>query len=88
LSGTLEKRFVGSPVVGRLRAKTGSLIHVTALAGVLPTARGATLTFSYVLNVNAPGRVTDEDVSIQDGLVEILDSYPQGPDLTSLGPLP
>ena len=88
LSGTLEKRFVGSAVVGRLRAKTGSLIHVTALAGVLPTARGATLTFSYVLNVGPPGRVTDDDVNIQDGLVEILDSYPQGPDLAALGPLP
>jgi len=87
-TGTLEKRFVGSPVAGRLRAKTGSLNQVTALAGVLPTARGVTVTFSYVLNLTKPARVTDDDLSIQDGLVAILDTYPAGPDLAALGPLP
>ncbi|MGI8662640.1 MAG: D-alanyl-D-alanine carboxypeptidase/D-alanyl-D-alanine endopeptidase [Acidimicrobiales bacterium] len=87
-TGTLEKRFVGSAVTGRLRAKTGNLNQVTALAGVLPTARGVTLTFSYVLNLASPSKVTDEDVSIQDGLIEILDSYPAGPDLAALGPRP
>ncbi|MEO7557344.1 MAG: D-alanyl-D-alanine carboxypeptidase/D-alanyl-D-alanine-endopeptidase [Acidimicrobiales bacterium] len=87
-TGTLEKRFVGSAVVGRLRAKTGTLNQVTALAGVLPTARGVTVTFSYVLNLAKPARVTDDDLSIQDRLVAVLDTYPAGPDLAALGPLP
>jgi D-alanyl-D-alanine carboxypeptidase/D-alanyl-D-alanine-endopeptidase (penicillin-binding protein 4) len=87
-TGTLEKRFVGSPVAGRLRAKTGSLNQVTALAGVLPTAKGVTITFSYVLNVTARALISEDVMSIQDGLVEILDSYPSGPNIAALGPLP
>lgn len=44
-SGTLADRFVGTPVEGRLRAKTGSIRGVAALAGV-----AGPLTFAYVVN--------------------------------------
>jgi len=83
-SGTLLKRFLDTPVVGRLRAKTGTLDHVTALAGYLPTAKGSTVTFTYILNLGP--RVTLDDIALQDELVTILDSYPDAPILAALGP--
>ena len=49
VDGTLERRFVAAGVAGRLRAKTGSLNGVTALAGTLEGPE-RTLTFSYVVN--------------------------------------
>ena len=48
--GTLARRFLNSPVAGRLRAKTGSLDGVAALAGYADNAGGATLSFSYIIN--------------------------------------
>lgn len=44
-SGTLADRFVGTPLEGRLRAKTGSIRGVAALAG-----HAERFTFAYVLN--------------------------------------
>ncbi len=49
-SGTLAKRFLGTPAAGRLRAKTGSIKGVAALAGHVDTAGGRHLTFAYVIN--------------------------------------
>lgn len=40
VDGTLQKRFIGAPWVGRLHAKTGSLDGVRTLAGYLLDARG------------------------------------------------
>jgi D-alanyl-D-alanine carboxypeptidase/D-alanyl-D-alanine-endopeptidase (penicillin-binding protein 4) len=45
-TGTLWKRFGNTPAVGRLRAKTGSLRGVTALAGYADSPDGP-LTFAY-----------------------------------------
>lgn len=50
-SGTLADRMVGTPAQGNLRAKTGSLRHVSALAGVVDAANGHTYSFSYITNV-------------------------------------
>jgi D-alanyl-D-alanine carboxypeptidase/D-alanyl-D-alanine-endopeptidase (penicillin-binding protein 4) len=49
-SGTLTKRFVATPVAGRLRAKTGSIRGVAALAGVADNTQGRRLTFAYLQN--------------------------------------
>lgn len=38
------------PAAGLLRAKTGSLNHVSGLAGYVENVSGATVTFSYVVN--------------------------------------
>jgi D-alanyl-D-alanine carboxypeptidase len=82
-SGTLRTRFVGSPVEGVLRAKTGSLRSTTALAGVVPGARP--VTFAYVLNV--PGRaVTPDETALQDRLAAILHAYARGSEVAALGP--
>jgi D-alanyl-D-alanine carboxypeptidase/D-alanyl-D-alanine-endopeptidase (penicillin-binding protein 4) len=49
-SGTLTDRFVATPVAGRLRAKTGSIRGVAALAGVADGSGGRRLTFAYLQN--------------------------------------
>lgn len=48
--GTLARRFVGTPLEGRIFAKTGSLNGVNALAGFLTAASGRTLVFAVYAN--------------------------------------
>jgi D-alanyl-D-alanine carboxypeptidase/D-alanyl-D-alanine-endopeptidase (penicillin-binding protein 4) len=86
-SGTLATRFLGTPVAGRLRAKTGTLRNVTALAGEVDPLAGGTVTFAYVANVPDPGEVTATGVG-EDELGEILLGYPRGVDVAALGPQP
>lgn len=50
LDGTLRRRFAGTPLAGRIFAKTGSLNATNALAGWLTTASGKTLTFAIYAN--------------------------------------
>jgi D-alanyl-D-alanine carboxypeptidase/D-alanyl-D-alanine-endopeptidase (penicillin-binding protein 4) len=49
-SGTLAKRFVGTPLEGRVLAKTGTIGLASTLTGYIFTARGDTLTFSIQAN--------------------------------------
>ncbi len=86
-TGTLADRFLGTEIAGRLRAKTGTLRNVTALAGEIDPLQGGSLTFAYVANVPDPGEVSAGEVGIT-GLAEILLAYPRGVDLAALGPLP
>ena len=46
VDGTLRRRFVGTPLQGRLHAKTGTLNQANALAGFLTAASGRTLVFA------------------------------------------
>jgi serine-type D-Ala-D-Ala carboxypeptidase/endopeptidase (penicillin-binding protein 4) len=48
--GTLRQRFVGTPVEGRVWAKTGTLKGVAALSGYLERPSQPTLTFSILAN--------------------------------------
>ncbi len=50
LEGTVNARFRGTSAAGFLRAKTGSLTGVTALAGVVTTADGRQLAFATLLD--------------------------------------
>jgi D-alanyl-D-alanine carboxypeptidase/D-alanyl-D-alanine-endopeptidase (penicillin-binding protein 4) len=86
-TGTLADRWQGTEVAGRLRAKTGTLRNVTALAGQVGPPQGGALTFAYVANVPDPGEVTADGVGIDD-LAHILVRYPQGVDMAALAPLP
>jgi D-alanyl-D-alanine carboxypeptidase/D-alanyl-D-alanine-endopeptidase (penicillin-binding protein 4) len=87
-SGTLALRFLDPALVGRLRAKTGTLNQVTALAGFLDTTPGARLTFSLMVNL-PPGVVVDEeDLLLQEELARTMARYPEGPSLDELGPQP
>ena len=70
-TGTLAERWRGTPVAGRLRAKTGSLRNVTALAGEIEPLAGGMVTFAYVANVPDPGLLDPGDVDMN-GLADIL----------------
>jgi D-alanyl-D-alanine carboxypeptidase/D-alanyl-D-alanine-endopeptidase (penicillin-binding protein 4) len=70
-SGTLSLRLAGTPLEGKLRAKTGSLTGVSGLAGYLDGRRS--LSFAFLANGNlsdTAGRV------LQDRLVALLAGYP------------
>ncbi len=79
-TGTLSHRFGEHPAAGRLRAKTGLLNGVNALAGYLETASG-TVTFAQVINgVPIGSRL---GLELQESLVGQLLRYPVG-DVTAL----
>jgi D-alanyl-D-alanine carboxypeptidase/D-alanyl-D-alanine-endopeptidase (penicillin-binding protein 4) len=51
--GSLRNRFLGTPLAGRVRAKTGSISRVVTLTGYIELDRGRTLTFSVLANHHA-----------------------------------
>ena len=54
--GSLLRRFVGTPLEGRVIAKTGSIDRVNSLSGYIEQASGRTVTFSVQANGHAvPG---------------------------------
>ena len=48
--GTLSKRLAGTAADGRVRAKTGTVDNVRAIAGYVDTVSGETLVFSMIAN--------------------------------------
>lgn len=48
--GTLTRRFLATPAEGRLRAKTGSLEGMAALAGYVDAPSGIRLSFAYIVS--------------------------------------
>ena len=84
-SGTLAPYFRGSPVAGKLRAKTGTLTGAKALTGFVPAADGHTVTFAFVYNgPNARERAND----IWGQFADTLATYPYHPDLGAFSPAP
>ena len=73
-SGTLEKRFEGSKVAGRVRAKTGWIKGVSSLSGVLTRTDGSPCVFSILMNYDpAKGGLNKQLKEIQEQIVESLD---------------
>ncbi|MEO5680165.1 MAG: D-alanyl-D-alanine carboxypeptidase/D-alanyl-D-alanine-endopeptidase, partial [Acidimicrobiales bacterium] len=87
VSGTLQKRFVNSPVVGRLRAKTGTLDGVSSLVGwVDPATPGPPpLAFAVVAN-GVPGSLDVARLSDRVGLA--LGAWPDSPPADAVDPEP
>jgi D-alanyl-D-alanine carboxypeptidase/D-alanyl-D-alanine-endopeptidase (penicillin-binding protein 4) len=54
-TGSLRSRFVGTPIEGRVRAKSGSISRVNTLSGFLEMPGGRTFTFSIQANHHAQG---------------------------------
>jgi len=53
--GSLRTRFIGTPLEGRVRAKTGSISRVNTLSGFFTLADGREFTFSVQANHSAQG---------------------------------
>lgn len=85
-SGTLAKRLVGTEAAGKVRAKTGRLNEVGALAGTALAQDGSTLTFAWIGNRTAEYPV-EEMIDTQDAIALELVAYPEGPSPDALGPL-
>jgi serine-type D-Ala-D-Ala carboxypeptidase/endopeptidase (penicillin-binding protein 4) len=49
-TGTLRRRMRGTAAQDRCRAKTGTLVGVSALAGLCDTAAGGTVAFAFLMN--------------------------------------
>jgi D-alanyl-D-alanine carboxypeptidase/D-alanyl-D-alanine-endopeptidase (penicillin-binding protein 4) len=82
-TGTLRKRMASTASTGRVRAKTGTLNGVNALAGFADTPQGNTLTFAFIHN-GTDIRTT----GVADGFTDRLMAYAKGPRINLLGPLP
>jgi D-alanyl-D-alanine carboxypeptidase/D-alanyl-D-alanine-endopeptidase (penicillin-binding protein 4) len=79
-SGTLALRFLGTPLAGRLRAKTGHISGVSALAGSIPPAHrhdAAGYRFATVVNGDFS---TDAGATLVDGIALRIGDYVDDPD--------
>jgi serine-type D-Ala-D-Ala carboxypeptidase/endopeptidase (penicillin-binding protein 4) len=89
-TGTLVSRMLGTPAVGRVHAKTGTLDDVVALSGyVTPTVTAAPVAplrqpviFSIILN----GPSSYGDQTLADNIAIALASYPKVAPLASIAP--
>ncbi|HEY5154142.1 MAG TPA: D-alanyl-D-alanine carboxypeptidase/D-alanyl-D-alanine-endopeptidase [Acidimicrobiales bacterium] len=82
-TGTLRKRLRGTAADGNVRAKTGTLNEVAALAGFARTADGEDLTFAVIVNGVLPTAV-----AVTDQVAVALAEYGKGVSIDALGPRP
>ena len=82
-SGTLFDQFLGTPLVGKFRGKTGSLDGVSGLTGVVDLGRR--LRFAFLDN----GDFSDaQAAAIRDHIGEIVATFPDAPPVDALVPAP
>lgn len=70
-TGTLRRRMRGTPAQDDCRAKTGTLIGVSTLAGVCSTTGGNTLAFALMMNRANVGRAH----GVQDRMTAAIAAY-------------
>ncbi len=76
VDGTLKNRFTREPARGNLRAKTGSLRQIHAIAGYLDTLGGDHLALAIYLNGFVPADPRTSGRAEIDRVAEILAAYP------------
>lgn len=74
VDGTLRSRFTGRPAEGLVRAKTGTLAKVSALAGYVGADSSRLLAFAILLNELTPAQ-RGEARLLQEDLVDVLARY-------------
>ena len=75
-SGTLAGRLTGTPAVGRVRGKSGTLTGVSALSGYVMAADGEQLAFAILIqHFTGPA---DRAVAVQDALCTLLSRFRSG----------
>lgn len=74
VDGSLERRFVGTPLEGRIFAKTGTLNGANALSGILVAASGRELLFSILAN-DRPATTRSAIAEMDAALVVISERY-------------
>lgn len=86
-SGTLARRWLGTDLVGRVAAKTGTLNQVTGLAGHAQPSDGSDpILFALLVNLPPSEVVGLELVAGQERLAQILTAHPDLPDVSGLRP--
>ena len=73
VDGTLRNRMKGTPALGNVRAKTGTLGTATSLAGYVYSASGERLAFA--LMINNPPRDTNPRAEFTDAIAVLLASF-------------
>jgi len=70
VDGSLQDRFKDKEMLGRIKAKTGSLTHVNSLSGFVTTMKGERVVFSILVNNhNLSGR---QPIDAIDGIVRAI----------------
>jgi D-alanyl-D-alanine carboxypeptidase/D-alanyl-D-alanine-endopeptidase (penicillin-binding protein 4) len=70
-TGTIRKRMRGTPAQDRCKAKTGTLIGVSALAGLCDSAGGHTIAFAVLTTRTSLARAH----SVQDRIAAAIARY-------------
>lgn len=68
--GTLARRLSGTPIEGKVRAKSGTIDNARALSGYIETAAGETLAFSIIAN-NFSASPADIDAAVDKALIRL-----------------
>jgi D-alanyl-D-alanine carboxypeptidase/D-alanyl-D-alanine-endopeptidase (penicillin-binding protein 4) len=71
--GTLERRFKGSGLEGRVRAKTGTINGASTLSGYLARSGDRIVAFSILCDTQRAGRGAPDPRQLQEQLVQALD---------------
>jgi D-alanyl-D-alanine carboxypeptidase/D-alanyl-D-alanine-endopeptidase (penicillin-binding protein 4) len=72
VSGTLAERLKGTPLEGRVWAKTGTLSNVRGLSGYLLTRVGEPIVFSMLSN-NYQVPTDDIDAAMEQALLRVFE---------------
>ena len=73
VDGTLKNRLKGTAAQANVRAKTGTMAHVSSLSGIVKTRDGETLAFSILMNNHLAAPKACREV--QDKIAVLLAEY-------------